>query len=398
MRKRLGMTDLTLGLVALCSLSAVASAQVTISSVKVTVSGATKTAVFCDTALSCPAGAVRVWNLSGGVHLAANQTLVLSQTGFVPGTQEGNFDTSDRADAASVSPVKECTQLDKCTVAIEINGAAVYTSPVGGDPLIAFNQDVAGNGPFNEAHQYVDSGVNNPGYTLALGYADNEHGTGTTLTCPAGGCFPTPFSGTYEVGVNGILGVCTTNCFDAGVLLITAKQTSRFTGCTVTQGGWGAAPHGNNPAAFLAAHFPAAPGVTIGLGYPTFLQVPPFFLNFTSAGAVGAFLPQGGTPGALSASAINPTSGTSAGVFAGQVLALTLNVQLQQFGSLVLSGTGTSLDGKTVDQVLAAANTAISGGALPAGFTYSSLNDLVDALNNSFDGCVADDFATAHLH
>jgi hypothetical protein len=137
--------------------------------------------------------------------------------------------------------------------------------------------------------------------------------------------------------------------------------------------------------------------VTIGLGYPNPVG-PPYWLHFSAAVNIEHFLPQGGSPGALSASALNPTLGTTAGVFAGQVLALTLNVELQHFGSLVLSGTGTSLDGSTVAQVLAAADKAISGGALPAGFTYSSLNDLVDNLNGSFDGCVADGFAIRHLH
>jgi hypothetical protein len=97
-------------------------------------------------------------------------------------------------------------------------------------------------------------------------------------------------------------------------------------------------------------------------------------------------------------SATNPTTRTSAGVFAGQVLALQLNVDLEGFGSLVLTGTGTSLDGKTVAQILASANIALGGGALPAGFTFSSLNDLIDNLNSAFDGCVPDAFATAHLH
>jgi hypothetical protein len=162
-------------------------------------------------------------------------------------------------------------------------------------------------------------------------------------------------------------------------------------GCTVTQGGWGAPPHGDNPGAFLDAHFASGfpSGATIGGS--------PFKLLFTSAQAVRNFLPQGGPPSFLSASATNPTT-SSAGVFGGQVLALDLNVVLYGLGTLTLTGTGTSLDGSTVAAVLAAANMALAGGPLPTGFTYSSLNDLIDQLNSSFDGCVRSGWAASHLH
>ena len=389
-----------LGLGALWFIPAVANAQVTVKSVKVTESGPFYTAVWCDTSLPCSlTGGLAIWDLGGGITLNGGNTLVLTQTGAFGPNGFGNFDTSDRAQLAFL---KECTVLFPCQTTVEINGTVVYTGPpLAGDALNVHNTDLVDNGSvpnsINEASKWVPV-VTNPNYTLSLGYADNEH----TATCPTQGCFPSPFfaSGVTHflgAGINTISGFCPTNCYDGGALLITGVGAP-FTGCTVTQGGWGAVPHGNNPAAFLAAHFPAAPGVTIGLGYPNNLLVAPFWLNFSSALAVQNFLPQGGTPGALSASAPNPTSGTSAGVFAGQVLALTLNVQLQGFGSLVLSGTGTSFDGKTVNDVLAAANTAISGGALPTGFTYSSLNDLVDKLNNAFDGCVATGWATGHLH
>jgi len=166
------------------------------------------------------------------------------------------------------------------------------------------------------------------------------------------------------------------------VLLVeefTTPTPSPFTGCTVTQGGWHAKPVGNNPGTLLANDFPTVypSGVTIGGA---------FTLTFDSAAAVRAFLPAGGTPGVLTSSATDPTS-SAAGVFAGQVLALQLNVDLEHYGTVVVSGTGTSFDGKTVADVLAAANLALGGGPLPAGFTISSLNDLVDNLNQKFDNC-----------
>lgn len=176
---------------------------------------------------------------------------------------------------------------------------------------------------------------------------------------------------------------------EVSVTVPTNCVTSR---CTVTQGGWGAPAHGKNPGTFLNAKFATAfpSGVKIGGS--------PFALLFTSAQAVRNFLPQGGPPSFLTSSATNPSSST-AGVFAGQVLALELNVALYGLGSLTLSGTGTSLDGSTVSAVLAAANLALAGGPLPAGFvSYSELNDLIDNLNQSFDDCAPDRFALTHLH
>jgi hypothetical protein len=382
--------QLTLGLAALWFVPAVAHAQVTVTSVKVTVSGPGSTAIYCSTSLHCAAnpndGNIEVWDLgASGVTLAGGETLVLAQTALITALPGGNFDTSDRvrqpAQFATGPFELACTAATPCAVAVEINGTLVYTNAAGG-VLAAFNNDHSAPEGTQWAQVYAQAN-----YSLSLGYADNEHGVSF---------FPTPFAtgatrfigaGTTPPAPLTTLGTCSTNCYDSGALMITGIRTTPT--CTVTQGGWGSTPRGNNPGAFLAANFPAA-GETIGGS--------PFFLTFTTAASVKNFLPQGGPPGALTSSATNPTAGTSAGVFAGQVLALQLNVDLKGFGSLVLSGTGTSLDGKTVTQVLAAANLALAGGALPAGFTYSSLNDLVDLLNNSFDGCVATAWATAHLH
>lgn len=169
--------------------------------------------------------------------------------------------------------------------------------------------------------------------------------------------------------------------------------------CTATQGGWGATPKGNNPASVLAAHFPAIypNGVVIG-------TTPNFFVFFNSAAAVEQYLPAGGTAKALNANLANPTS-TSAGVFGGQVLTLRLNADLTAggvygtvpFGNLRLYDTGGSFDGQTVVQVLAAANVALGGGPLPAGYSIATLNSLVDNLNNAADNCKPSDWGLKHL-
>jgi len=168
---------------------------------------------------------------------------------------------------------------------------------------------------------------------------------------------------------------------------IVAHTTGNFT--TYTQGGWGAKPSGNNPGALLANNFAnvfGSAGVTIGGTYT---------YNFSSALAVRNFLPQGGTPTVLTASATNPT--TKINVLAGQVLALQLSVSFSNAGitrnglsSLtVVSG---PLAGKTVAQVLALADAVLGGNtaALPSGLTVSGLNDIVTAINQNYDNGTID--------
>ncbi len=80
-------------------------------------------------------------------------------------------------------------------------------------------------------------------------------------------------------------------------------------------------------------------------------------------------------PGVLTANLTNPTTSPAA-VFAGQVLALrpgSAEARLRQ------------TRGKTVDQVLALANTVLGGnsGALPAGPTLSELNNIVEQINRT---------------
>jgi hypothetical protein len=218
------LNRLIFGMMALWAVSP-ADAQVTVNSVRVTVSSATKTAVWCDTSLACSAA---IWDLGSGVTVGAGQTLVLTQTGLIPGVG-GNFDTSDRATLpqSGVPTLAECSAADPCTVTVEINGIVVYTS-ASGNALNAFNND----NDVNETSPWALAATK-PNYTLSLGYADNVHAG----TCPAAGCFPIPFSGaTYFKGAGSTaLGACSSNCYDAGALLITgiaapATATGRMTG------------------------------------------------------------------------------------------------------------------------------------------------------------------------
>jgi hypothetical protein len=164
----------------------------------------------------------------------------------------------------------------------------------------------------------------------------------------------------------------------------------------VTQGGWGAAPHGGNPGAILMAHFPAGGFAigAIGVGSVCSPGLVATEFTFSTQVAVQNFLPQGGTPAALTGGGIvaNPTSHVT--VLAGQVLALTINVYMSKNGVFQagLGGfkpfTTGSAAGKTVDQILADANSILGGCATPASLGYSSysdINDIVDTINNMFD-------------
>jgi hypothetical protein len=165
---------------------------------------------------------------------------------------------------------------------------------------------------------------------------------------------------------------------------------------TYTQGGWGADPHGNNAGQLLTSNFGTVyPGGSVVVGN----SGGNYHMAFTSASAINTYLPAGGTAGALTANLTNPTS-SSAGIFGGQVLALELNVDFSNanvtdpgFGNLTLCGLpASSLNGQTVSQILAAMNTALGGGALPAGYSFggnnpaTSLSQLATDLNSSWDG------------
>jgi hypothetical protein len=159
---------------------------------------------------------------------------------------------------------------------------------------------------------------------------------------------------------------------------------------TFSHGGWSAPPNGGNPGALLVANFAAVyPEGVVEVGIPL---LGGFSMTFTSPEAVQAYIKKGdGTASSLTADLNDPTS-SSSGVFGVQVLALRLSVDFSDkavteegFGDLVLYGTGGSLDGQTVSQILSVAETALGGGGLPSGYTFDTLNTLIDNLNRAFD-------------
>src|SRR5262249_30679136 len=120
------------------------------------------------------------------------------------------------------------------------------------------------------------------------------------------------------------------------------------------------------------------------------------WIDLASAKAVQNFLPQGGPPNKLTkkytlTGASNDAANTEAGVLAGQVLALQLNVDFSAKGFLptglgvYVPFTSGPFTGKTVSQILVLANSYLGGTGLPPGVSYSTISDALDTINNLFD-------------
>ena len=131
--------------------------------------------------------------------------------------------------------------------------------------------------------------------------------------------------------------------------------------------------------------------------------------------------PAGGANTALTADTSDATS-TSGGDLPRQTAALTLSISFNaaglngtstNLGSLTLcnladgstigswtltAAQATALNGKSISQVLADANNALGGNGLPAYVgSFGDLNQLVTALNTSFEECQVSSFATTYL-
>jgi hypothetical protein len=207
---------------------------------------------------------------------------------------------------------------------------------------------------------------------------------GLTLNPSTGVIAGTPTTaGTYTFTIKVVDARGSTDTDVCTIVVTAAVPTGPFT--TYTQGGWGASPNGHNPGAVLQANFATVyPGgsVAIGGGYK---------LTFTAASKIAAFLPQGGTPNRLTASATDPT-GSAAGVLAGQVLALRLSVDFSTRGITTGGLAGLTVKsgvmaGYSVAQVLSTANAVLGGSlaALPSGVSIADLNGVLDSINNNFD-------------
>ena len=151
----------------------------------------------------------------------------------------------------------------------------------------------------------------------------------------------------------------------------------------MTQGGWGAAPNGNNPGTLLQNNFSVVyPGGVVQIGGG-------FTARFQSPTAIRNFLPSGGTPAKLTKSYTDPKVNQLDNVFASQVLALRLNVDFSNAGKLPQGLSALKLRtgkfaGWTVFDVLSTANFVLGGGQTPLNATISDLNVAVTTINENF--------------
>ncbi|MBI4450454.1 hypothetical protein HY642_00635, partial [Candidatus Woesearchaeota archaeon] len=185
-----------------------------------------------------------------------------------------------------------------------------------------------------------------------------------------------PSAGTCNDGIDndcdGLVDNNDPNCQAQGISL-----------CTRTQGGLGSdCPSSHppeQPGCFRDDHFYLVNPFVVGIGKK---------LTFTTSAALNAFLPQGGTPRALTQNYVNPPNIQN--VLAGQVTTLKWNVRMSSLAQTPV-GLGTKViltagpfQGMTVNQFLAIAE-AVLGGSSTA-YTPSAVNNQADILNNAQDG------------
>lgn len=155
---------------------------------------------------------------------------------------------------------------------------------------------------------------------------------------------------------------------------------------TQTQGGWGAAPEGNNSAAYLQANFQAAFGGSLTVGcYPN-----NFYVELTSAQAVNNLLPTGGPATVLTSSYTDPASLKN--VLVGQLVALKLSVVFDasdaNFGQSsvalgdMIIGSGT-FKGQTVSQFLTIGEEVLGG--CSSAYTPDQIVETATSINENFD-------------
>jgi hypothetical protein len=115
----------------------------------------------------------------------------------------------------------------------------------------------------------------------------------------------------------------------------------------------------------------------------------------------------GGTNGSFDMDALNSALDCGGGPLGREVAALAMNIRYHDlgllgaapglFGTLMLIDPASSLHMQTVNQVFAAAQNALAGFALPAGYSYTTLTALVQQLNLSFHNQMTSMWAGMHL-
>jgi hypothetical protein len=425
-----------LGIFALALVAPVAAnAQVSIFHIEVVVGTAPNAVSYCDTGTSCD---MPIWNLGGVPNpLPANNTLVLTQVGFLTGVG-GNFDTSDRVNSTPPN-TQECNGVGtagSCPVQVFVATAnhaitsadLVYTT-TGANPIDGFNLDPGGL-IHQEGVAYTDvtPSLSTTLFKLGLGYADTLHNgsTKTLVACtsttyngagegslcvpspwdpahvPSGGSAANFFVGGYMTDaqiatVPGAVSNCDSLCIDGGALEITANSVPTppiSKGDTATIGFW----HNQNGQASIKC-LNGGPNSTLlantlALAFPHLfgtLAVPPWpnLTGQTNAQVAADFLVLFGQSGmkwqaqvlgtALAAYVTSTTSnpGECGGAFGFNFSAGGTGTHTFTIGGADAAALGLTPGTYTVNQLLQAAD------AHPT--EKNALNDIFDAINQAGD-------------
>ena len=171
-----------------------------------------------------------------------------------------------------------------------------------------------------------------------------------------------------------------------------------------SQDSWGGNPTTSTAAGILVANFMSLYGGGVEVGIP---GSGGFSMIFTSAAAVLNYQPSSGSPAALNADLVDPTS-TSSGLYGGFVLALQFNVDFTNagivggssgllYGDLYLCGlTDTPIyNGVTIEEFLAAMKATLGGGT--AFYSYDALAAVTSDVTTAFEGGAPSLFAQDHI-
>ena len=148
---------------------------------------------------------------------------------------------------------------------------------------------------------------------------------------------------------------------------------------TYSQGGWSNA---NSPlnASFLSQHFPN--GVLIGKTGRS--------LRLTTVAAIRNFLPNGGNPARLAnGNQVNRTNNQVKNVFAGQLVALLLNVAANPgMENATIVSQDLSLNGRTIGWLIEESQSKIGSSNAVSAALLTKLSNSCEAVNVSFNGTV----------